>query len=137
MRLRVFWVFTGPTDQRDACPTCGQMAVHCPGHMGHIILPMPVYNPVLFNTLVKVIMYFRVHLTLIRVVMLLVILHKIPNLWRIRVYDMYMCTAVKKYGRYFTWMSHVKTFHTFVQQYWRSVMISLLHENIKESYQVR
>ncbi|XP_021350780.1 DNA-directed RNA polymerase I subunit RPA1-like [Mizuhopecten yessoensis] len=44
----------GPTDRDDVCGTCGQNFVHCPGHMGHIVLPLPVYNPVYFSTLYQV-----------------------------------------------------------------------------------
>ena len=45
---------SGPTENQEVCPTCGLSEMFCPGHMGHISLPMPVYNPVLFGTLVKV-----------------------------------------------------------------------------------
>ncbi|XP_069127871.1 DNA-directed RNA polymerase I subunit RPA1-like [Argopecten irradians] len=44
----------GPTDKDDLCGTCGQNFVHCPGHMGHILLPLPVYNPVYFSTLCQI-----------------------------------------------------------------------------------
>ena len=44
----------GPTERDDACATCGQSQLHCPGHMGHIELPLTVFNPVFFNTLYKV-----------------------------------------------------------------------------------
>ncbi|XP_033736783.1 DNA-directed RNA polymerase I subunit RPA1-like [Pecten maximus] len=44
----------GPTDRDDVCGTCGQNFVHCPGHMGHIVLPLPVYNPVYFSTLYQI-----------------------------------------------------------------------------------
>nr|CAB3265011.1 DNA-directed RNA polymerase I subunit RPA1-like [Phallusia mammillata] len=35
----------------DVCATCGQGSVQCPGHMGHIDLPLPVYHPLFFKTL--------------------------------------------------------------------------------------
>ncbi|XP_052238308.1 DNA-directed RNA polymerase I subunit RPA1-like isoform X3 [Dreissena polymorpha] len=41
----------GPTEDRDVCSTCTQSFLHCPGHMGHIELALPVYNPLLFTTL--------------------------------------------------------------------------------------
>lgn len=41
----------GPCDKQDLCGTCGLNYVHCPGHMGHIPLPLPVYHPVLFTNL--------------------------------------------------------------------------------------
>ncbi|KAJ8306316.1 hypothetical protein KUTeg_016861 [Tegillarca granosa] len=44
----------GPVDKDDLCGTCGQNFVHCPGHMGHIVLPLPVYNPVYFKTMFKI-----------------------------------------------------------------------------------
>lgn len=44
----------GPCDQQDVCATCGQNNQFCPGHMGHISLPLPVYSPVLFRILLQV-----------------------------------------------------------------------------------
>ena len=41
----------GPTDKQDVCGTCRLNYVHCPGHMGHILLPLPVYHPIFFTTL--------------------------------------------------------------------------------------
>ena len=41
----------GPTDKQDVCVTCGLNYAHCPGHMGHISLPLPVYHPVFFTAL--------------------------------------------------------------------------------------
>ena len=41
----------GPSDKFDLCGTCGLNYVHCPGHMGHIALPLPVYHPVFFMSL--------------------------------------------------------------------------------------
>lgn len=39
----------GPVDFNMICPTCHQTQKECPGHLGHIELPVPVYNPVLFT----------------------------------------------------------------------------------------
>ncbi|KAK7444863.1 hypothetical protein BaRGS_00040387 [Batillaria attramentaria] len=44
----------GPTRHDDICDTCGQSSKHCPGHMGHIKLALPVFNPVFFKTLFKI-----------------------------------------------------------------------------------
>ena len=41
----------GPCDKHDLCGTCGLNYVHCPGHMGHIPLSLPVYHPIFFTTL--------------------------------------------------------------------------------------
>lgn len=41
----------GPTDKQDVCNTCGLNYIHCPGHMGHISLPLPVYHPLFFTSL--------------------------------------------------------------------------------------
>lgn len=41
----------GPCDKQDVCGTCGLNYVYCPGHMGHIALPLPVYHPIFFMTL--------------------------------------------------------------------------------------
>jgi DNA-directed RNA polymerase I subunit RPA1 len=39
----------GPTDTNGRCSTC-QLNYHsCPGHFGHIQLPLPVYNPLVFK----------------------------------------------------------------------------------------
>ena len=43
----------GPFDKNDRCFTCGQGFVACPGHLGHISLVLPVYNPVFFRNLVN------------------------------------------------------------------------------------
>lgn len=34
---------------RNLCTTCGLDEKFCPGHQGHIELPVPVYNPLFFN----------------------------------------------------------------------------------------
>ena len=44
-------VALGPGDKLELCGTCGLNYVHCPGHMGHIQLPLPVYHPVFFSSL--------------------------------------------------------------------------------------
>eukprot|EP00475_Leptophrys_vorax_P008264 TRINITY_DN15320_c0_g1_i1.p1 TRINITY_DN15320_c0_g1~~TRINITY_DN15320_c0_g1_i1.p1 ORF type:complete len:117 (+),score=10.93 TRINITY_DN15320_c0_g1_i1:48-398(+) len=38
----------GPIDQHASCETCGEKFNACPGHIGHISLPVPVYNPITF-----------------------------------------------------------------------------------------
>ena len=35
------------------CPTCMLHCEHCPGHLGHIELPLPVCNPLFYNTILK------------------------------------------------------------------------------------
>lgn len=44
----------GSSESDDVCTTCGQSNLHCPGHMGHITLPLPCYNPVTFQLMTKV-----------------------------------------------------------------------------------
>eukprot|EP00049_Salpingoeca_infusionum_P022626 m.7804 g.7804 ORF g.7804 m.7804 type:complete len:1652 (+) comp5293_c0_seq2:72-5027(+) len=41
----------GPIDNNDKCVTCGLLGIHCPGHMGHIELPVHVYHPLFFNNM--------------------------------------------------------------------------------------
>lgn len=36
---------------KNICSTCGLGDIYCPGHQGHIELPVPVYNPLFFNQL--------------------------------------------------------------------------------------
>ena len=43
----------GPIDQMGRCVTCGNPQRTCPGHFGHIELPVPVYNPLQFDGLTK------------------------------------------------------------------------------------
>jgi DNA-directed RNA polymerase I subunit RPA1 len=43
----------GPLDKNDICLTCNLDYFTCPGHFGHINLALPVYNPVFFKELVK------------------------------------------------------------------------------------
>ncbi|GLJ25883.1 hypothetical protein SUGI_0496070 [Cryptomeria japonica] len=47
----------GPLDQYGSCITCGESALHCPGHCGHIELVLPVYNPLLFRIAAKFMNY--------------------------------------------------------------------------------
>ncbi len=44
----------GPIEQFGVCSTCGLSQHHCPGHFGHIDLVVPVYHPLLFPTVTKV-----------------------------------------------------------------------------------
>lgn len=44
----------GPCDKQDLCGTCGLNYIHCPGHLGSISLPLPVYHPVFFANLYSV-----------------------------------------------------------------------------------
>ncbi|VBB33220.1 unnamed protein product, partial [Acanthocheilonema viteae] len=39
----------GPSETYDTCETCHQQGSYCPGHMGHIKLEVPVFNPLLFG----------------------------------------------------------------------------------------
>uniref|UniRef100_A0A8C9S8L2 DNA-directed RNA polymerase subunit n=1 Tax=Scleropages formosus TaxID=113540 RepID=A0A8C9S8L2_SCLFO len=41
----------GPADSKEVCATCLQDFNSCPGHLGHIELPLPVYNPLFFDKL--------------------------------------------------------------------------------------
>ncbi|CAN9514672.1 unnamed protein product [Ophioblennius macclurei] len=41
----------GPADSKEVCSTCCQDFNNCPGHLGHIDLPLPVYNPLFFDKL--------------------------------------------------------------------------------------
>ncbi|XP_041653326.1 DNA-directed RNA polymerase I subunit RPA1, partial [Cheilinus undulatus] len=41
----------GPADNKEVCSTCCQDFNTCPGHLGHVELPLPVYNPLLFDKL--------------------------------------------------------------------------------------
>ena len=43
----------GPIDRRATCATCSLSYKDCPGHMGRIELPVPVYNPLLFKDLYR------------------------------------------------------------------------------------
>ncbi|EJW76208.1 hypothetical protein WUBG_12883, partial [Wuchereria bancrofti] len=39
----------GPLETFDTCETCHQQGTYCPGHMGHIQLDVPAFNPLLFG----------------------------------------------------------------------------------------
>lgn len=39
----------GPADSKEVCTTCVQDFNNCSGHLGHIDLPLTVYNPLLFD----------------------------------------------------------------------------------------
>ncbi|KAJ0050146.1 hypothetical protein NL108_013161, partial [Boleophthalmus pectinirostris] len=41
----------GPADNKEVCSTCCQDFNNCPGHFGHVELPLPVYNPLFFDKL--------------------------------------------------------------------------------------
>ncbi|XP_063313713.1 DNA-directed RNA polymerase I subunit RPA1 [Pelobates fuscus] len=41
----------GPADTKEVCGTCAQDFNNCPGHLGHIELPLIVYNPLIFDKL--------------------------------------------------------------------------------------
>ncbi|XP_007952293.1 DNA-directed RNA polymerase I subunit RPA1 [Orycteropus afer afer] len=41
----------GPADSKEVCSTCVQDFNNCSGHLGHIELPLTVYNPLLFDFL--------------------------------------------------------------------------------------
>ncbi|KAG7461546.1 hypothetical protein MATL_G00192190 [Megalops atlanticus] len=41
----------GPADSKEVCATCMQDFNNCPGHLGHVELPLPVYNPLFFDKL--------------------------------------------------------------------------------------
>ncbi|KAM9375680.1 DNA-directed RNA polymerase I subunit RPA1 [Pholidichthys leucotaenia] len=41
----------GPADLKEVCSTCCQDFHNCPGHLGHVELPLPVYNPLFFDKL--------------------------------------------------------------------------------------
>eukprot|EP00898_Chlorokybus_atmophyticus_P009008 jgi/Chlat1/9108/Chrsp97S08381 len=43
----------GPLDQNSRCTTCRLRYAHCPGHFGHIELAAPVYHPLVFMTMLK------------------------------------------------------------------------------------
>ena len=43
----------GPVDPLERCETCSQSYDDCPGHYGHLELALPVFHPLLFNELYK------------------------------------------------------------------------------------
>lgn len=36
------------------CPTCSLGMLHCPGHFGHIALPLPCYHPLFLRNVVAI-----------------------------------------------------------------------------------
>ena len=51
----------GPIDAHGSCATCRLGAMHCPGHFGHIELAVPVYNPLTFSTVVRLLRSMCLH----------------------------------------------------------------------------
>lgn len=53
----------GPITRQGRCATCSLSAKDCPGHLGHMELPIPVYNPLLFPELYRMLrcMCFMCH----------------------------------------------------------------------------
>ncbi|OQR80094.1 DNA-directed RNA polymerase I subunit RPA1-like, partial [Tropilaelaps mercedesae] len=43
----------GALERDEVCDTCSLSQLHCPGHIGHIPLPLPVFNPIYFRDLHK------------------------------------------------------------------------------------
>ncbi|KAL4526208.1 hypothetical protein Ndes2437B_g07463 [Nannochloris sp. 'desiccata'] len=43
----------GPMDTKEKCATCNLNSFECPGHFGHVELSVPLYNPLVFVTLYK------------------------------------------------------------------------------------
>ena len=47
-------MFSAFTDRGELmCSTCMLYCEHCPGHLGHIELPLPVCNPLFYNTILR------------------------------------------------------------------------------------
>lgn len=44
----------GPVDKDGRCGTCGLGSFQCPGHFGHLELPVPVYCPMTFGQMFSV-----------------------------------------------------------------------------------
>ena len=51
----------GPMDAREKCTTCGLSSYECPGHFGHVEVSVPLYNPLVFMTLFKVLRVSCLH----------------------------------------------------------------------------
>ena len=43
----------GTTGIGERCASCGQSSVYCPGHFGHVELPLPLYHPMFFQLMMK------------------------------------------------------------------------------------
>lgn len=48
----------GPCKRFEMCTTCGLSSFNCPGHYGHIELPVPVYHPMLIQVLYQLLSKF-------------------------------------------------------------------------------
>ncbi|CAD7700265.1 unnamed protein product [Ostreobium quekettii] len=57
----VYDLALGPLESLGACATCGLSYHGCPGHFGHINLPVPVYNPILFGFLYRILKCVCLH----------------------------------------------------------------------------
>ena len=46
----------GPSDEKsdEGCATCGLKMVPCPGHFGHIELPLPNFHPLFHKDVIKI-----------------------------------------------------------------------------------
>jgi DNA-directed RNA polymerase beta' subunit len=44
----------GPIKRFDTCTTCHQTDIYCPGHYGHVELVVPVYHPMLVQTMYQI-----------------------------------------------------------------------------------
>ena len=49
----------GPCDEQELCGTYGLNYVHCPGHIGHIILPLSAFHPIFFQNFYKILRVSR------------------------------------------------------------------------------
>lgn len=49
-----FLVFQGPIKRYELCQTCNLTDLECPGHFGHIVLPLPIFNPFFLRYLFSV-----------------------------------------------------------------------------------
>jgi len=50
----IFDARMGPVDKNVLCKTCGQLFTDCPGHMGHYVLPAPMYHTLVLPHLLKI-----------------------------------------------------------------------------------
>jgi DNA-directed RNA polymerase I subunit RPA1 len=57
----------GPSEPMDLCTTCHLGYAQCPGHFGHLELPVPVYHPLVFGTLTKILRATCLHCFHLRV----------------------------------------------------------------------
>ena len=47
-----------PYDKFTKCETCGQEGINCTGHLAHVELLLPVYNPFLMDRLIKLLKFY-------------------------------------------------------------------------------